>query len=135
MLFRSFKHFNVSEISLRENGTATPFESLEMDFKKGKYMQGYLSLLHCTGHLLQNEDIGIDPKNEYSTGRTLYGFNLTPDENDGGHFQLLREGKLSLDVKLSEATTESVTMICYLVYDSIMEIDRHGNVYYAGSAE
>ena len=124
----------MSEITLRENGVAKPFDTIETDFPSRAFLQGYLSIYHCANKLFRNSDIGLDLK-DYANGTTLFGFDLTPDQNEGSHFGLLREGKLSLDVKLSESLKESVTLVCYLVYDSVLEMDKDRNVYYSGGAD
>lgn len=125
----NFRHFNVCEIKLRINGVAAQFESIELDFAKKKHFQGYISLITSVNKMFHDTDMGIDPVEDYANGMTLYGFDLTADE-DMGHFQLLKEGKLSLDIRLSSTVTESVTIVCYLSYDAIMEIDKQGIVYY-----
>ena len=127
----NFQHFNVSEIKLRVNGETVQFEGLELDFAKKQHFQGYISLLTAANKLFHDSDIGIDPVEAYPNGMTLYGFDLTADE-DMGHFQLLKEGKLSLDLRLTDTVSESVTLLCYLCYDTVMEIDKEGIVYYGG---
>ena len=73
--------------------------------------------------------MAIEPLKDYFNGTTLYAFDLTLDQNEGSHFALIREGKLSLDVKLKEALTESVTLVCYMVYESILEMDKDSNIF------
>ena len=44
-------------------------------------------------------------------------------------FNLVREGNLSIELKLKETSTESITVVCYLEYDSIIEIDSDRNIH------
>lgn len=124
----NFKNFNVSSVILRRNGAAVPFEELEMDYSTGCYGQAYLSLLQGTGKLFTDEGFAI-PYAQFKNGFCLYGFDLSNDLGSCGTFDLVTEGKLSLEIKLKTAHSSSITMIVYLEYDSVYEMDKSGNVY------
>lgn len=128
----NFQHFNVSTIILRRNGMPQPFEEIELDYEHSCYSQGYLSLFQGVGNLFTNDGFAIT-KQQYSHGYALYGFNVSSDAGSCGTLDLITEGKLSLEVKLSSASSKSITMLCYLEYDSIIEIDRLGNVLGTGN--
>ena len=55
------------------------------------------SVLEQMQHLYHSSDMVIEPLKYYFNGTSLYAFDLTPDQNDGSHFALIREGKLSLE--------------------------------------
>ena len=71
---------------------------------------------------------GIHPFRDRD-GYTLYAYNLTADQSHGSVFNLVREGNLSIEIKLKEPSTESITIVCYLEYDSIIEIDSDRNIH------
>lgn len=125
----NFQHFNVSSIALKKKGTSIPFESIDVDYAHNNYKLGYMSLLQATGHLFSNSDNDITLDN-YKNGYTLYGFDITPDESFGGNFQLLKEGKLSLDVTLVQEVAHSITIIAYFEYDGLIQITHDGTVIY-----
>lgn len=125
----NFSHFNVSSISLRNNGSSVPFETIDVDYANDNYKLGYMSLMQATGHLFSNSDNGIT-LSDYKDGYTIYGFDITPDESFGGNFQLLKEGKLSLDLTLNVNTTHSITIVAYFEYDGLIQITHDGAVIY-----
>ena len=59
----------------------------------------------------------------------MYAYNLTADQSHGSVFNLVREGNLSNEIKLKEPSTESITIVCYLKYGSIIEIDSDRNIH------
>ena len=126
----NFIHSNVQSITIRKNGQPTPFENLELNFTNDQFLQGYLSLIHTTGRLYSDSSFDIAPFDEYPAGYTLYGCLLSPDMNQGGDVNLIKEGKIGLEIKLSTATTKSVTLICMAVYDDVIEIDKNNTVFY-----
>ena len=54
---------------------------------------------------------------------------MTSDQSACGTFDLAMEGKLSLDIKSHSSSKRSITIIAYLEYDAIYEIDAQGNVH------
>ncbi len=125
----NFRHFNVSEVILRQNGQPTSFESLKFKFDDKHTTPGYFALLKATNVWGMNRSFGITPS-EYAKGFTLYAFNLSSDEDHGANFNLVRDGTLSLDIRLREASTVAITIIAYLEFDSVVEIDSDRNVHY-----
>ena len=124
----NFKHFNADKVELHLNGMPVPFEELEMDFANDCYYQGYLSLLQGTGKLHEDQGFVISPT-QYKHGFSLFSFDMTSDQSACGTFDLAMEGKLSLDIKLHSSSKRSITIIAYLEYDAIYEIDAQGNVH------
>lgn len=122
----NFKHFNVNEIILRQNGVPIPFESISTNYDDKLYGEAYFSLLQATEKIFTNTSNGIT-YDQYANGYTMYGFNLGTT-HDNHCFDLIKEGKLSLTISLKQATNVSVTVIAYLEYDNIIEIDKDGQV-------
>ena len=46
------------------------------------------------------------------------------------NFNLIQEGNISLDIKLNKPHNTGITIVCYLEYDSVLEIDKDPNIYY-----
>lgn len=124
----NFQHYNVQSVILRKNGNPVPFETLDLDTTNGQFLQGYMSLIQGTGKLHENRGLGITPE-QYKYGYTLYGFDLTSDMSSCDVFNLVQEGRISLDVKLGRPTTAAVTMLVYLEYDAVYEIDKDGIIH------
>jgi hypothetical protein len=126
----NFKHFNVSEIVLRQDGQPLPFEGIQTNFGMRCHLEGYLSLLQGTGRLSGDSSLYIHPRTDFLNGYALYCFDITPDFSESGAFNLLREGKLSLSISLRTASPTSITIVAYLEYDTILEIDGDRRVIY-----
>lgn len=124
----NFQHFNVNSIVLRKNGFPMPVEEVELDYDDDCYHQGYLSLVTGTGKLFQDQGFAISPE-QYKNGYALYAFDLTSSASSCESFDLVEDGKLSLEIKLKTATSESVTTVVYLEYDTILELDKEGNIH------
>lgn len=127
----NFKNFGVQSIVLRVGGSALPYqEPLNMNYNKNCAMQGYLSLLQGTGRLFADSSNGIDLFDYVYLGKCLYVFDLSNDLSDGGHFELVREGELGVEITLSDVVEESITIVCYFEYDAVLRIDENKEVHY-----
>lgn len=123
----NFQHFNMQNVVLRINNTPVPFDNIEMNFTDGNVAQGYFVLLHGTNRMYHNQNTDITLA-DFKNGNTLFAFDLTPDMSNS-HFNLLREGTVSLEIKLREACDHSITIVVYSEYDNVISIDEQRNVY------
>ena len=71
---------------------------------------------------------------DYGRGYTLFGFDLSPDLSDGGHFDLVKHGSLRLEIKFGTALEQSINVIVYAEFDNVLEIDKARNVVFDYSA-
>ena len=126
----NFAHFDVDEVALRVDGRPLPFDCLKMNYSNKQCLLGYLSLMQASNRIFHDSDLGICPMSDYMNGNALYGFDLTPDLSNDGYFQLTREGKLSLDIKLANSSTDSITIVCYFEFDGLLTMDENRTVYY-----
>jgi hypothetical protein len=88
-----------------------------------------LTLFNGTQKLFANESIGISLES-YGNGNTLMVFDISPDQNSVNNINLVREGTVSLTMKLGTATPNAIVIVVYAEYESIIEIDRDGVVHY-----
>ena len=126
----NFKHFNVKSVILRKNGEGVPFQSIETDFASKCSLRGYISLLEGTSNLFKNRSMDIRPIVDYPQGYAIYGFDITPDHSGTNSFDLVQQGNISLDIKLSETSDKGICIVAYLEYDALLQIDSHYNVIY-----
>ena len=123
----NFQHFNLSSIVLRESGIPVPYEEISVDFTNDLYNEGFFSLYQAAGKSWDSpNNLGLR-YDQYKAGYALYGFNLS-NTADHNCLDLIKTGKLSLNIKLSEPSTASITIIVYLEYNKVIEIDKDGNV-------
>ena len=123
----NFEPFGATSVVLRQNGLPIPYEELSLDYTHNRYQDGYFSLLQACGSIFSNNSPGISYEN-YKNGYTLYGFDLGVSKEDVCH-DLIREGKISLNIKLSAASTHGITIVVYLEYNNVIEIDKEGHVH------
>lgn len=126
-----FANFSLSSIALRKNGENIPFQELDLDFQNKCSLQGYMSLLEGTSHMFRNTSMDIQPLLDFDKGYAIYAWNLTNDgQGDGANFNLVQNANISLELKLATPSSKSITIVCYLEYDAIIEIDKDGAVTY-----
>lgn len=124
-----FKHFNVREVILRVNGLAIPFERIQTDFEASCYSQAYFTLLQSTQRTNTDKALAISYR-QYGHGNTLFGFDISPDGGESnGCINLQKEGNLSLDIVFNAATDQPITVVVYMQFSKIIELERSGNVH------
>lgn len=126
----NFEHVNIGSIVLRKDGNARPMPQIDLDFENDIFMEGYMNFVHGTGRLFHNSTCGITPHGMWKDGYTLFIYDLTPDENDGNSVNLVRSGKLSLEVNLRAPTTTNIAVIALFSYSDVILVDNKGQVSY-----
>ena len=63
-------------------------------------------------------------RDDYSSGYTLYCFNLTPDLSSGKTFNLIKQGNLRIEVQFTTALQQTVNVLAYAEFDALLEIDH-----------
>ena len=127
----NFNHFNVSSVVLRKNGVALPFGEITVNFEDQCFLQGYTSLLDGTNRLFQDTSLDLSPFTDYPNGYTLYAFDLTADhESSCNTYQLVKHGNVGLELRLSKPSETGITILTYLEFDSLIQVDKDGLVTY-----
>ena len=123
----NFKNFNLTQLQVYMDGQQSNIKPIEPNFGANQIVTAYTSLFSGTGKL--NRDEGIDVSREdYANGYALYAFDLTPDLAEEGHFNLVREGSLRVDIKFGTALPETINIISYAEFENVVEIDRNKNI-------
>ena len=55
-------------------------------------------------------------------GFKLFAFDLSADLDDGGHFQLVKQGNLRLELHFKTALPETINVIVYAEFDNVIEV-------------
>ena len=63
-----------------------------------------------------------------------FAFDLTADLDDGGHFQLVKQGNLQLELQFKTPLPETINVIVYAEFDNVIEVDKARNVIFDYSA-
>lgn len=114
-----FENFGVNSLNLKINSKSLPnTNGIILDYPHDNYLEGYKSLVK----LIPDLDISYS---EFKNGYAIYAFDLNPDVASSEHYSLLRDGVMELDVKLSEKQNNSITLMAFLEYDNVIEINKY----------
>lgn len=119
-----FQPFGIQEATLTAGGVTYFRDPLKTDFANNIYLRAYLQLLDSIGMGSGDENCGIDPKT-YKAGMTLFAFDLTPDKQDSGHWDLIRQGSTVLNAKFNPALPHAIEIVVYVEFDSVIRIDHN----------
>ena len=123
----NFEHFNVEQINLTVDGQQMPAKPLQMNFADNEYIQSYMTLFSGTGMSFKDDGNNVS-RDEYKAGFTLFAYDLTPDMEESGHVQLIKQGIVSLGLKFRDALAAAVNVIVYAEFENLIEIDKHRQV-------
>ena len=91
----------LSEISLHLDGNTQPVKLPKPNFANCQYIQAHMSLFSGTGK--ENRDEGnVIAREDYPNGYALYAFDLSPDLAEEGHFNLVKQGTVHVELKFKQ---------------------------------
>jgi hypothetical protein len=126
----NFHHFDLCEIGVYLDGQQVhAIKPLKPNFEDGLYVDAYMSLFGGTGKINRDEGNHIT-RSDYTSGYTLYAYDLSPDLAEDDHFNLTRQGSVRLYLKFANALPRTVTVIAYAEFENLIEIDRNRNIVY-----
>ena len=128
-----FHHFNMNSISLYRDGNQVGSKNLKPNFTRNEFVRSFFTLLRDTGIYFTNATNDIS-QNDFKGGSALFCFDLSADRKSDENFELVKNGNIRLEITFSEPLTESVNVIVYSVYQNLIEIDKHRNVFFDCSA-
>ncbi|GBM33679.1 hypothetical protein AVEN_203713-1 [Araneus ventricosus] len=121
----NFKNYNLSYISLSENGVQIPMSEYTPSYKNNLYARNYLSLF--TDLAQHNTNITLE---ENKNNTCLYVFDLTQDYSASDPFNnIARSGDISIHLKFDENLPETFTLLVYMEMQSLIEIDKSRNIF------
>ena len=123
----NFDHFGLNFLAVYLDGEQIPYKPLKPNFVSSQYIRAYHTLFSGTGKANHDEGNAIS-RDDYPKGYTLYAFDLTPDVSSGGHFNLVKQGNLRMELQFASPLTKTVNVLVYAELDNIIEIDKARNV-------
>lgn len=125
-----FDHHKITNINLKVNGQSV-FPEIEADFENDLFSQPYTSFLKGCNLLFAPHKNAITPS-MFKDGNALFVFNLALDGEDSGGFSMMREGKLSLEIKTSASGgfANPLTIVVLFEHDAVLEINKDRQVRY-----
>lgn len=123
----AFNHYDLEYLAIYVDGQQLPAKPLQPDFDEGGAVREYYQLVMSTGRHLKNHPLSFD-RDEFLSGYSLYAFNLTPDEECGQHLSLIKSGNIRLEVRFKKALANTITLIVYAVFDSIIQVSNRRQI-------
>ena len=126
----NFKHYNLKILEVSVDGENVCGTPLQLDFNNQKYMRAYDGFFHAFNRSYADSGTDItyeDFKERYA----LFCFDLTADGcgNNSSHFELLKQGNLRLKLHFDQPLDETITVIVYGEFESILEITNNRDVF------
>lgn len=118
----NYQHFHLTSLNLKVGGEDRPLPALKMNYTRGDYTMPLYSLLHATGTLFNDEELGINSEN-YHSRNVIYGFDVAGTQScTGPGFQIGEQNTVAVTGQLDGPLTYPITMIVYAEYDGEIEI-------------
>ena len=123
----NFENYDTEFISLYADGQSFPAKPFQPLFQRGQYTREYYQLIQATGRHLKDRSVAIS-RRDFGAGYTLFCFNLEPDEGSAGNVSLIKTGNVRLEARFRVPLPRTVNLICYSVFDSVIEISNRRQV-------
>ena len=122
----------MTQVGVYVDGEQIPRKTLFLKFDEAggqNFITGFQSLFSGIGKLSQ--DMGNQvTRSDYHEGYTLFAFDLTPDHCPGDHFELIKQGNLRVELHFAQPLPNTVNLVIYAEFESVIDIDTHRNVLY-----
>jgi hypothetical protein len=126
----NFKHFNINEVKVVCGGRTFPAFPLRVDFKNNKYIHAYNQLFEALDQVRADKG-NLISISDFTSSHCIFAFDLTPDEDDNGHWDLISEGTTSIEINFSEKLPDSgIEIVVYAEFDNLVMIDKNRNIFF-----
>ena len=125
-----FAHYNLTYLVVNMNNENFPKIPYQPNYEDDIYQREYYDFFLNIGATKGNEQPAISYK-DYKECQCLYAFNFnadfeTTEPNDW--ISIPKIGIFNIELKFKPNLTEALKLICYLVFDNLIEIDYQRNV-------
>ena len=112
----------VKSLNLTKNGTSITGKRLTMDYTGGNFSEAYYQFLKSFGFWNNLEDCSTTPE-AFSSGTTIYGFDLSPTCNGLNYVDQIRQGNMEIDILFDRDTDQKTKFMVLNIYDSQISIN------------
>ena len=117
-----FQTFELSKLALYADGNYVVHKPFTPDWDNDMYVREYCATMASLGMQNTDDSNGISYQ-QYGHGYTFFMYDLTPDSNlKGGNTYVIKPGNLRLELAFKAATTKTINVLLYAVYDSNIEV-------------
>ena len=101
---------------------------LDFDFANGQYVEAYDTLMRSTGQYKGSRSMLVD-YHDFGNGSTILVFDLTArGECNSEQFTVRKLENVRINLKYSNALTETNNLILYGEFDGVLQIDANRNI-------
>jgi hypothetical protein len=126
-----FDNYDIQQMRITAGGIVYPREPLRMNFDSYQYARPYIQLFEAMEQAKEDKgnNISLD---DFKNSTCLFVFDLTQDEQDGNHWDLMKEGSTALDITFAKdiPNADGIEVIVYAEFDNLMILDRNRNFYF-----
>lgn len=124
----NFQANDLNYLALYMDGEQIPAKPYTPNFSDKNAVREYNSLFSVLDIQFKDAGIGISRQEYVAGGYCLTAFDMTNDSGNGSYFSLVKSGNLRLEARFKSMTPRSITAVCYLTFENIIQIDSHRNV-------
>ena len=129
----NYQNFNLSYLAFSLDGTQHPHQAFEPNFDKKLYVREFSALFEATNQDSTDNCIEID-RQSYIKGNNIFAVNFSPELGSGccssGYANPVKYGSIRLHVKFRTPLAKTITILVYLDYDALIQIDHERNSIY-----
>lgn len=126
-----FKNNGLIQLSTYIDGFQYPELPLTPDFENNQFEDEYLALFQVLNQNGTDCYLNIDPAT-FKDKKCIFAVNFAPDLSNGpgasGHINPIQRGQLSAYLKFKSVLTTSTSLLVFLEFDNIIEIDEDQQV-------
>ena len=126
----NFQHFKLSYLCLTVDGACVPSRALQTDFDNQIYLDAYDTIFSLT-----EDDMPGKPRktptikrDEFAGGYALFCFNIDNSTQGDEVLNPQTVGLSKMEIKFAESLKQSVTVIMYAAYNSLLRVDEARNI-------
>ena len=123
----NFKNYDIQRVGLTVCGETYPTKPLQLHFGNNQFVQAFVQMFEGLGMGGENRGNNVTMQS-FKYGTCLFAFDLSPDEDDGGHWDLVKDGPVSVNIEFGTALANPVEIIVYAEFDNLLTIDKTRNV-------
>ena len=120
-----FKHYSLTSLAFEVDGQSYPHRPFETDFDEGRFDECYSAIFD--GVPDSQRELPNITKDDFVSGYAFFVINI-----EGKHLEGLskprKTGNTRLSLKFAEPLPESVTVIAYGTFESVVSVDKARNV-------
>ncbi len=125
----NFKNYAITEVSVEAGGQCYPKKPISMDFEHEKYTEAFIQMFEGLGIGDDNKGNAITMSN-FKRGSCLFAFDLSPDQDDGNHWDLVKDGSTIINITFGQAVPAGgIEIIVYGEFDNLITIDRNRHAF------